>query len=774
MSTISSFLRTFGIKWLLILVFTKNLWANGWRCRQGLKISNVELFGGSINRQRPIFSVSRNEIAEGTEVLREIEKYWQKFWENEAIFATGDDSPESKTKPKFYLLSMIPYPSGDGLHVGHLLGYTAIDAVSRYKRMKGYEVLNPIGWDSFGLPAERYAKEVGRNVEEVTRENIDRFRAQLKSMGYSYDWTREISTSDPDYYKWTQWTFQQFFLNGLAYRSHEHVNWCPELDSVLANEEVRNGKSIRGSHDVYRKPMEQWMLRITKYAKRLVEDLKDLDWPQHLKVAQEKWIGLEEGYRVGLEVLPCPEIQPVMHTLHAFTLDPCMLRKCKAIEVSIYTDNLLKACPPDYRSAVAELIEESSKLTNLELAEKRKIQFTGRYALNPLTGANIPIYVTNGLYGFNKDINARLVVDNVDTQSECSSDDLKKLKVEPFTNLRFRDWIFSRQRNWGEPIPIFKETESGNTFYKLAEKLPVHVSQETSKLRNTNETMPQWAGSCWHYLRFVDPRNSNAIFDKAKAQHWLPVDLYIGGAEHSVSHLLYSRFWNKVLYDLGISPCPEPFKKIILHGTMNRAQYYDKDGKEVPEDLVIKHKGEFVLKADMSTPVTIKAVKMSKSKQNVVKPDDIIETWSADALRLHLTFLGPIEKNKIWSDRAIVGVHKLLLNLVKFYKNIHPGKLARRETKEIINCTNGFITHITRCLETVQLNTSVQGFFKFFPEMKRWYRSNTLTLRVCNIFLLLLNPFAPHISEELWHYLNPGNDGVSISQQKWPEHLNSH
>lgn len=700
------------------------------------------------------------------------------------------ENVDSSQKRKFYGLCMIPYPSGDGLHVGHLLGYTVLDVICRYKRMKGYQVLNPIGWDSFGLPAERYAESVNMDVKEVTRDNIENFKRQLKCMGFSYDWSREIATSDPSYYKWTQWIFQQFYKQGVAYRAKETVNWCPELNSVLANEEVKNGRSERGGFNVYRKPMEQWLLRITQYAQRLSDDLDDLEWPKSIKYAQKKWIGLERGYKVTFKYA---DNTGSRDELYGFTSDIEELRNVERIEVSTDMNHLSDLVDPAAKAQVNQLVEDAAKMSNLERYDNKQIVDTGKSVINPLTGGTIKVYVTNTPLLFSKPINCRVVTSaitqnnnqqnpckgNEKQHSECISSvsntkncgnytdatddgnhlcheekDICANCIEPFLNVKLKDWVFSRQRYWGEPIPLKSD---GNSYTLVQENM---LPMETGAKHV--ETMPQWAGSSWHFLRFCDPANDKRVFDLEKANFWMPVDIYVGGAEHSISHLLYARFWNKVLYDMGISPVSEPFKKIMLHG-MIRSAYFYLDGKALDPQLVTKYKGKYVLKSDLNTVVDYKLEKMSKSKGNVVSPDVLIEKYGADALRLHLLFLGPVEKDKIWSDRGLIGVSKLLNRIDAFFRNV----TIVAKDQPVSDRLKVLVNKITKDIENDCFNVAISDFFSFLPVLSKLPISGKLGRNVANIFLKLLAPFAPHMAEHLWHMVNPGDVG-SISNTAWP------
>lgn len=605
---------------------------------------------------------------------RDIEKKWQQFWEENKTFKTDTNSD----KPKFYALDMFPYPSGAGLHVGHPEGYTATDILSRMKRMQGYEVLHPMGWDAFGLPAEQYAIDTGNDPKEFTEKNIQTFKRQIKSLGFSYDWDREINTTDPSYYKWTQWIFKKLYEKGLAYMDEVPVNWCPELGTVLANEEVIDGKSERGGHPVIRKPMRQWILRITEYADRLLEDLDDLDWPESLKDMQRNWIGKSEGAELTFEIEGTDE------SFDAFTTRPDTLFGATYAVFSPEHPLVEKITTDEQRDAVKQYqdqVQAKSELERTDLAKDKTGVFTGAYAINPASGDKMPIWIADYVlmsygtgaimavpahderdYEFATKFELPIVevVEGGNIEEEAyvgdgphvNSDFLNGLNKDEAiekmiawledkkigtrkTTYRLRDWLFSRQRYWGEPIPIvhwedgtmsalddedlpliLPETDevkpSGTGESPLAnikEWLEVTDKETGKKGRLETNTMPQWAGSCWYYLRYIDPHNEDALADFEKMKKWLPVDIYIGGAEHAVLHLLYARFWHKFLYDIGVVPTKEPFQKLFNQG------------------MILGEGNE----------------KMSKSKGNVVNPDDIIDTHGADTLRLYEMFMGPLD-----------------------------------------------------------------------------------------------------------------------------------
>ena len=618
---------------------------------------------------------------------KEIEKKWQKYWAKNNCFNTLDDP----NKEKFYALDMFPYPSGQGLHVGHPEGYTATDILSRMKRAQGYNVLHPMGWDAFGLPAEQYALDTGNDPAEFTKKNIETFRRQINSLGFSYDWNREINTTDPEYYKWTQWIFTKLYEKGLAYEAEVAVNWVPELGTVISNEEVIDGKSERGGYDVVRRPMRQWMLKITAYADRLLEDLELVDWPESIKDMQRNWIGRSEGANVTFKVAGTEE------SFTVFTTRPDTLFGATYTVLAPELELVKKITTPEQTAAVEAYIEETSKKSDLnrtDLAKEKTGVFTGAYAINPVNGQEIPIWIGDYVlasYGtgaimavpahderdyefaktFGIDILPVIAGGDITTEAytgdgpHINSDFLNGLnKAEAIAKMnewleenhvgkkevsyRLRDWLFSRQRYWGEPIPVI-HWEDGTTTTVPESELPLRLPVTSdirpsgtgeSPLANIDEwvnvvdpetgmkgkretnTMPQWAGSSWYYLRFIDPHNKNEIADFEKLKRWLPVDIYIGGAEHAVLHLLYARFWHKFLYDIGVVPTKEPFQKLYNQG------------------MILGENNE----------------KMSKSRGNVVNPDDVVAKYGADTLRLYEMFMGPLDASIAWNENGLEGV----------------------------------------------------------------------------------------------------------------------
>lgn len=728
---------------------------------------------------------------------QEIEKKWQHYWEENKTFKTTED----KGKRKFYALDMFPYPSGAGLHVGHPEGYTATDILSRMKRMQGYNVLHPMGWDAFGLPAEQYALDTGNDPAEFTEQNINTFRRQIKSLGFSYDWDREINTTDPEYYKWTQWIFLKLYEKGLAYIDEVAVNWCPALGTVLANEEVIDGKSERGGHPVERRPMRQWMLKITAYADRLLEDLDLLDWPESLKDMQRNWIGRSEGAEVTFS------IEGHDGTFTVFTTRPdtlfgatyAVLAPEHALVDEITTDEQREAV-----QAYIEKVKNKSDLERTDLAKEKTGVFTGAYASNPVNGEKMPIWIADYVlasygtgaimavpahderdYEFAKqfDLPIKEVVAGGDVEKEAytgdgehvNSDFLNGLNKEEAiekiiawleekgigtkkVTYRLRDWLFSRQRYWGEPIPVI-HWEDGTMTAVPEDQLPLVLPKTTeikpsgtgeSPLANIDEwvnvvdpetgkkgrretnTMPQWAGSCWYYLRYIDPKNSEALADPEKLKEWLPVDIYIGGAEHAVLHLLYARFWHKVLYDVGVVHTKEPFQKLFNQG------------------MILGENNE----------------KMSKSKGNVVNPDEIVSSHGADTLRLYEMFMGPLEASIAWSTNGLDGSRRFLDRIWRLFVE-ETGELSPKiqDTEEggsIEKVYHQTVKKVTEDYEGLRFNTAISQMMVFINEA---YKADVLPKSFVEGFVKLLSPIAPHISEELWSKLGHSE---TIAYEAWP------
>lgn len=727
----------------------------------------------------------------------EIEKKWQNFWkENNTFKATEDDDKEF-----FYALDMFPYPSGQGLHVGHPEGYTATDIISRMKRSQGYNVLHPMGWDAFGLPAEQYALDTGNDPAEFTEKNIQTFKRQINSLGFSYDWEREINTTDPEYYKWTQWIFTKLMEHDLAYQAEVPVNWCPALGTVLANEEVIDGKSERGGHPVYRKPMKQWMLKITAYADRLLEDLEDVDWPEHIKDMQRNWIGKSEGAEVTFDVKDSSE------SFSVFTTRPDTLFGATYAVLAPESDLVDKITSADQKEAVDAYRKEADKKSDLERTDLNKNKtgvFTGAYAVNPVNGEEMPIWIADYVlasYGTGAimavpahderdfefaqkyDLEIRPVLEGGDTTKEAfvgdgkhiNSDFLNGLGLEEAidkiidfleeknigerkTTYRLRDWLFARQRYWGEPIPVI-HWEDGTTTTIPEEDLPVILPKTTeikpsgtgeSPLANITDwvnvvdeetgmkgkrdtnTMPQWAGSSWYFLRFIDPHNTEMLADPEKLKKWLPVDLYIGGAEHAVLHLLYARFWHKFLYDLDLVPTKEPFQKLYNQG------------------MILGGNNE----------------KMSKSKGNVVNPDDVVEKFGADTLRVYEMFMGPLDAAIAWSEEGLEGSRRFLDRVWRLLVD-EDGKLRDRITtyndKSLEVVYHQTVKKVTEDYEALQFNTAISQLMVFTNAA---YKAEGLPLEYVKGFIQMLAPVAPHLGEELWAKVNGSEE--SISYEPWP------
>lgn len=722
----------------------------------------------------------------------QIEKKWQAFWEKNETFKTD---VWDFNKPKAYILDMFPYPSGNGLHVGHPEGYTATDILCRMRRMQGYNVLHPMGWDAFGLPAEQHALNTGNHPAEFTKKNIQVFKNQIKRLGLSYDWSKEISTTDPEYYKWTQWIFLQLYKKGLAYVDKIPVNWCPELGAVLANEEVIDGRSERGNFPVYRVPMRQWVLRITQYAERLLEDLDLVDWPVSTKEMQINWIGKSVGSNVVFTVKDHP-LEFTVFTTRSDTLfgaTYCVL----APEHPFVSKITTAAQKAEVEKYVADCATKSD-LQRTELNKDKTGVFTGAYAINPVNNQAIPIWIgdyvlaTYGTgaimavpahderdYAFAKQFNLPIipVLEGGNVEVEAYTGDglhinsgflnglakeealkemnawlVKEKKGEAKVSYKLRDWIFSRQRYWGEPIPIihmedgtertvdidelplelpavdnYKPAQSGESPLAHAGAwLEVEVDGQKG-IRETN-TMPQWAGSCWYYLRYLDPRNGQAIADPELLKHWLPVDLYVGGAEHAVLHLLYARFWHKVLYDIGVVPTKEPFAKLFHQG------------------MILGENGE----------------KMSKSRGNVINPDDILITHGADALRVYEMFMGPLEAALPWSATGLDGTRKWLDRVERAFTELD--KLSDENDHSLDRIYHATVKKVTHDIETLNFNTAISQMMIFINEC---YKAPSIYREYALGFIKMFNAFAPHLGEELWSTLTHKE---GISYEPWPRY----
>ncbi len=721
----------------------------------------------------------------------QVEKKWQKYWEDNKTFRTD---AHNFSKKKYYILDMFPYPSGQGLHVGHPEGYTATDIVARMKRMQGYNVLHPMGFDAFGLPAEQYAIKTGNHPEVFTYANIDHFRNQIKALGFSYDWDREIRTCDPDYYKWTQWIFLKMYEKGLAYEAEMPVNWCPELRAVLANEEVIDGKSERGGYPVIRKPMRQWVLKITAYAERLLQDLDTVDWPDSTKEMQRNWIGKSTGANVVFKVDGTKKEFTVFTTRcdTLFGATYCVLAPEHPFVEEITT--------PDCKEAVEAYKKEAAKKSDLmrtELSKEKTGVFTGAYAINPVNGKKVPIWIsdyvlaTHGTgaimavpahderdYAFAKKFNLDIIpvleggnveeeaytgdgvhinsgfLDGMDKQTAIDTM-IAWLEEHHCGNAqvayKLRDWLFSRQRYWGEPIPVI-HMEDGTIRTVQMDDLPLELPVVENYLpsedgesplahagswldveidgvkghRETN-TMPQWAGSCWYYIRYIDPHNNEAIADKELMDHWLPVDLYIGGAEHAVLHLLYARFWHKFLYDIGVVSCEEPFQKLFHQG------------------MILGENG----------------VKMSKSMGNVINPDDLVQSHGADALRVYEMFMGPLDASLPWSTKGMDGARKWLDRVWRLATD--EKMIVDEVTPELDYSYNFTVKKVTNDIETLNFNTAISQMMIFVNDC---YKLGKVNRTMIENFVLMLSCFAPHMGEELYGMLSH-KEGTCAYEQ-WP------
>ncbi|PTQ84375.1 leucyl-tRNA synthetase [Trichococcus patagoniensis] len=725
-----------------------------------------------------------------------IEKKWQKYWADNRTFKTTEEGG----KPKYYVLDMFPYPSGQGLHVGHPEGYTATDIVARAKRAQGFNVLHPMGWDAFGLPAEQYALDTGNDPADFTELNIKTFKRQIQSLGFSYDWSREINTTDPSYYKWTQWIFTKLYEQGLAYEAEVSVNWCPALGTVLANEEVVDGVSERGGHPVYRKPMRQWMLKITAYAERLLDDLELVDWPESIKEMQRNWIGRSEGSNVTFK------IKDTDKDFTVFTTRPDTLYGATyavmAPELPLVKE-IMSGQQAEAVEAYIDSISLKSDLDRTELAKEKTGVFTGAYAINPVNGKEIPIWIADyvlATYGtgaimavpahdtrdyefaktFDLEIIPVLEGGNVEEEAytedglHINSDFLNGLDKatgiakmndwlsenglgEKVISYRLRDWLFSRQRYWGEPIPVI-HWENGTSTTVPENELPlllpktdqvkpsgtgesplaviaewVNVVDPTTGMKGRRETntMPQWAGSSWYFLRFMDPHNRNDLASNERLDYWQNVDLYIGGAEHAVLHLLYARFWHKFLYDIGIVPTKEPFQKLYNQG------------------MILGENNE----------------KMSKSKGNVVNPDDIVERYGADTLRMYEMFMGPLDASSTWSEGGIEGSRKFLDRIWRLLLDENDkmrDRITTINTHELDKVYHQTVKKVTEDYDNLHFNTAISQMMIFINEA---YKVDALPFEYVTGFVQLLAPVAPHFGEELWVKLGKPE---GISYVAWP------
>ena len=729
---------------------------------------------------------------------KSIEKKWQSYWlENKTFRAEIDHNKE-----KYYALDMFPYPSGQGLHVGHPEGYTATDILCRYKRMRAFNVLHTMGWDAFGLPAEQFAIKTGTHPAGTTEKNINRFREQIRSLGFSYDWDREINTTDQNYYKWTQWIFLQLYNKGLAYQTDAPVNWCPALRTVLSNEEVVDGKSERGDHPVEKRMMRQWMLKITEYADCLLEDLDDLDWPTSIKEMQRNWIGKSLGASAKFKIRDSDD------SFTVFTTRPDTLfgaTYCVFAPEHPLVDKITTEAQQNQIKTYKEACVNKSDLDRMELSKEKTGVFTGAYAINPVNDQPIPIWIADYVlmsYGTgsimavpghdqrdwefaNKfDLDIISIIEGQTVEEEAWAGEgilansgflngldiesakekicewlVEKLVGEKSVNYKLRDWLFSRQRYWGEPFPLYIK-EDGSVIPMDEKDLPITLPKVDSyqpsengesplatisdwidtklpdgtPVKRDSNTMPNWAGSCWYFLRFVDPQNNDQPWSKEAEKYWMPVDIYIGGAEHAVLHLLYSRFWHKVLYDLGHVSTKEPFQKLVNQG------------------MILGENG----------------VKMSKSLGNVINPDDVVAEYGADTLRMYEMFMGPLEKSKPWSAKGLEGMYRFLKRVWRMIID-EDGGLNAFVTEEpadekIVCLVHETIKKVTEDIENLRFNTAISQMMVCSNDLSDTIKRNKSLLKS---FVLLLSPFAPHVSEELWHRLGGRN---TLAYETWPEY----
>lgn len=767
---------------------------------------------------------------------KKIETKWQRFWADNKTFKAEIDP----SKPKYYVLDMFPYPSGAGLHVGHLIGYTATDILARYKRQKGFNVLHPMGWDSFGLPAEQYAIRTGTHPAETTKKNVANFKRQLSSLGFSYDWDRELATSDPSYFKWTQWIFTVLYEKGLAYEAEMMVNYCPALGTVLANEEIENGLSKEGGHPIERKPLRQWILKITAYAERLIKDLELVDWPESLKKLQINWIGKSEGATVHF---------PVKNSdlsIEVFTTRPDTLFGATYMVLAPEHSLVQKITASAQASAVKEYQKKAAAKSDLERTDLSKGKtgvFTGAYAINPVKGQEIPVWISDYViasYGtgaimcvpghderdfeFAKKFDLPIIyvykpdlkehpelIPNAMKASDFKEEDLEGTRCVPedglcirsenkelslnglrqveatkkmitwlekkgigkgVVNYKLRDWLFSRQRYWGEPFPIlhfadgtkralgvdelplllpsvtnYKPSGDGQSpLSKVDDWVHVVDPQTGKKARRETNTMPNWAGSCWYYLRFCDPHNDKQAWSPEAEKYWGPVDMYVGGVEHAVLHLLYSRFWHKVLFDCGYVNSPEPFKTLRNQGLMVARSYQNSAGVYIAPEEVVEKEGQYFHRATDEL-LRSQIDKMSKSKLNGVSPDEVIDEYSTDALRLYEMFLGPLEKEKVWSTDAVSGCKRFL---TRFFDMATSDKLTDEDSEEAFKIGHRLVYGVEKDIESLQFNTAVAKMMEFindFTKLPAYPRS------VVKIATQALMPFAPHLAEEVWEML---------------------
>ncbi|MFA5447069.1 MAG: leucine--tRNA ligase [Sphaerochaeta sp.] len=759
----------------------------------------------------------------------EIERKWQAYWEEHQSFAVTEDESIPKEK-RVYVLDMFPYPSGSGLHVGHPEGYTATDIYCRYLRMNGYNVLHPMGFDSFGLPAENYAIQTGTHPKTTTEHNIENFRRQIKSLGFSYDWSREVSTHTSDYYRWTQWIFIQLFKKGLAYESNTPINWCDNCKTGLANEEVKEGRCERCGTAVVRRNIRQWVLKITEYADRLLEDLDELDWPESVKLMQKNWIGRSEGASV---LFP---IDGLDESLEVFTTRADTLFGATYMVISPEHPLVDKLTGDEQRALVTEYLDEVAHKSDLErtdLAKEKTGVFSGSWAINPVNNKRIPIWIADYVlisYGtgaimavpahderdweFAKKFGLPIVEvlkSEVDVQEEAwpfdgvhvnsefldglNKDDANEKMIawleqkglgKMAINYKLRDWIFSRQRYWGEPIPLVHCEKCGTVAVpddQLPLVLPKVESYEPSgtgesplakidswvnttcptcggPARRETNTMPQWAGSCWYYLRYLDPHNEKEFVDPVKERYWMPVDLYVGGAEHAVLHLLYARFWHKVLFDLGKVSTSEPFTRLVNQGMITSYAFQRKDKSLVPTDMVDEPQPDHFVERETGEELERVIAKMSKSLKNVINPDEIIDEYGADSMRMYEMFMGPLEVSKPWSTAGLVGVYRFLDRIWRLYNERTISEEA--PSNDLLKLLHKTIKKVNDDTASLDFNTAIAQMMIMVNEL---YKEKTFPREVAETLVKLLAPYVPHLAEELWQRL--GNDH-SLTTVAWP------
>ena len=771
--------------------------------------------------------------------FQNIEPKWQKYWDEHKTFKATEDSSVPKEKRR-YVLDMFPYPSGAGLHVGHPEGYTATDIYCRYLRMNGYNVLHPMGYDAFGLPAENYAIKTGTHPATTTFQNIDHFTQQIKALGFSYDWDRCVITCNPDYYKWTQWIFLQLYKKGLAYETDTPINWCPSCLTGLANEEVKEGKCERCGATVTHKTIRQWILKITAYADRLLSDLDGLDWPESVKAMQRNWIGRSEGAEVTFSIAD-KDGKATSDSLTVYTTRCDTLFGATYMVVSPEHKLVSKITTAEQKAAVEKYVDEAAKKSDLErtdLAKTKTGVFSGSYAINPVNGKLIPIWIADYVlisYGtgaimaipahdtrdweFAKKFNLPIIEvlkSEVDVQEQAWTEDgihvnsgfldglNKKDAIEKMisfleekkigkraVNYKLRDWVFSRQRYWGEPIPLVHCPKCGTVPVpedQLPLELPnVKTYQPTGtgesplagidswvnckcpvcgadSKRETN-TMPQWAGSCWYYLRYIDPENKLSFVDKEKESYWMPVDLYVGGAEHAVLHLLYARFWHKVLYDLGVVSTKEPFQRLINQGMITSFAYQRKNKSLVPTDMVDEKDGKFYSKEDGEELERVIA-KMSKSLKNVVNPDEMIKNYGADSVRMYEMFMGPLTVSKPWNTQGLIGINRFLEKVWNLSeKPVSDIDIKGKLDSNLASLRKTYaktVKKVTEDTANLDFNVAISQMMIFINEAAKL---DSLPREMWEGFVLLLSPYAPHLAEELWEKLGHKE---TCAYEKWP------